>query len=79
VRVIAGCEAFEHATDEVEVHPADDLALLFGESVEGTVDECDLAGRADHRVVALTLEDGDDVGAAYSPCGRVAVGAPLLA
>jgi hypothetical protein len=64
--VIAGSDAFEQSAEEIEVHPADELALLLGEAVERIVGEGDLVVGADHRLVTVKLEDADHLGAAIT-------------
>src|ERR671911_1910632 len=60
--VIGGSEAFEQAREEVEVHAADECAVLLGEAVEGAVCEGDLLAAPELGLVAVAGEDVEDGG-----------------
>src|SRR5690349_12268358 len=52
--------ALEQAAEEVEVHPAHKLAVLLGETVEGTVRERDLVAAPELGFIAVPCEHLDD-------------------
>ena len=72
-------DAFEHPAQEVEVHPTDELTLFLGEPMERAVRQGDLLGCADQGLVALLLEDGDDLGAVIGLACRLGGRAYVLA
>src|SRR5688500_14330557 len=49
--------AFDEAVEEVEVHPADEWAVLLGQPVERTVRQRDLLAFPDLRLVAVAGQD----------------------
>src|SRR5690606_10827547 len=58
--LVAEPGAFQHAVDEVEVHPRAELALLLRETVDRAVGKCDLVVRGAHWLVAVRSEDAHD-------------------
>src|SRR5947209_12947211 len=58
--VVVGTEALEDAAEEVEVHPAHELALLRGQAVERAVRQRQVACRVDLRLVAVVAEHRGD-------------------
>jgi hypothetical protein len=60
VEVIGRLDGLEEAGEEVEVHSADELALLLGEAVERAIGERDLLIATELGFVALPGEGRQD-------------------
>ena len=57
IEVALWAHGLEQAGEEVEIHPADQAAVLLREAVEWAVDERDLAARDGLGLVAVAGED----------------------